>query len=307
MKVANLIRTQQKHESEILAMAEVGRASLGIFHDILNPLAGLILYLDMIKSNKNFDNKTRELLQPAIMSSKKLSTFLKVIQNDLRSTEIESIQIGKIVRNVIGLLSHRARTQNVSIVFARGKIPPIDAKKMRIYQVLINVISNAIDSYESLPPGDHRKRRINIVADDTCGYVRLRVMDNGAGIGPDALRRIFDRGFSTKRRGYGIGLYSTRQIVKSEMCGDIFFETQSGKGTTCTILISKFRCTARLRLCNSARAQKRIICGGCKRIICGDCSRIIFGSCARLANELANKYDDILSLITIFIHKSNKK
>ena len=101
----------------------------------------------------------------------------------------------------------------------------IQADKTMIEQVLINLIKNAIQAFDS-----QVDRRIFLSAYDNEGHVIISVKDNGNGIDADALERIFVPFFTTKKTGSGIGLSLSRQIMRQHG-GQITVKSKLGEGT----------------------------------------------------------------------------
>ena len=98
--------------------------------------------------------------------------------------------------------------------------------------VLENLIKNGIDALKG------RSGRIDIHLDDgPGGTVRIRVRDTGSGIAPNRRNRIFEAGFTTKARGWGMGLALVRRIVAQYHGGRIFVEDTGSQGTTFQITI----------------------------------------------------------------------
>jgi C4-dicarboxylate-specific signal transduction histidine kinase len=101
----------------------------------------------------------------------------------------------------------------------------IQADKTMIEQVLINLIKNAIQAFDT-----QLERKIQLSAYDNEGHVIISVKDNGNGIDADALERIFVPFFTTKKTGSGIGLSLSRQIMRQHG-GQITVKSKLGEGT----------------------------------------------------------------------------
>lgn len=99
------------------------------------------------------------------------------------------------------------------------------ADKTMIEQVLINLIKNAIQAFDSQPA-----KKIIIAAHDSDGHIIISVKDNGNGIDADALEKIFIPFFTTKKTGSGIGLSLSRQIMRQHG-GQISVKSKLGEGT----------------------------------------------------------------------------
>jgi signal transduction histidine kinase len=99
----------------------------------------------------------------------------------------------------------------------------------RMQQVCLNLVLNAI---EAMPRGGHL--RVSTSATSQPQGVRIRFIDTGVGIAPDALPRIFEPFHSTRHEGLGLGLYISKKVI-DEHEGQIEVKSQVGEGTTFTV------------------------------------------------------------------------
>jgi signal transduction histidine kinase len=106
-------------------------------------------------------------------------------------------------------------------------LPLVEADPVQIRQVFVNLIRNALDAMQGGGTLILSTRREN-------DRVWIEVSDTGMGIAPENLERIFDLRFTTKREGYGIGLYTVRAIVERHG-GSIKVNSTVGSGTTFAI------------------------------------------------------------------------
>ena len=92
-------------------------------------------------------------------------------------------------------------------------LPQVLADRVQLQQAIINLVLNAFDAVTST---DREPREVKVQAlQGAAGWVKLLVIDSGAGIEPDVLPRIFETFFTTKRDGMGIGLSITQSIVEA--------------------------------------------------------------------------------------------
>jgi signal transduction histidine kinase len=116
---------------------------------------------------------------------------------------------------------------NIAIsVLVEPETMMVMADKTLIEQVLINLIKNAIQAF-----GEKTDKKISLYAHlNETGNVLISVKDNGTGIEPEALEKIFIPFFSTKKTGSGIGLSLSRQIMRQHE-GNISVKSEMGEGT----------------------------------------------------------------------------
>jgi signal transduction histidine kinase len=99
--------------------------------------------------------------------------------------------------------------------------------------VIENLLKNALDAMEG-------KGFINVTMQEQQGRVIIDITDSGKGIHPSQVRKVFNPGFTTKKRGWGLGLTLSKRIIEQYQKGSLFVRhTEPGKGTTFRIIIPK--------------------------------------------------------------------
>ena len=111
--------------------------------------------------------------------------------------------------------------------------PPIMTEKHKVLQILVNLIRNA--KYAMDDAGRSDKRLTIKVANEGRHRVKIQVIDNGVGIPPENLTRIFSHGFTTRRNGHGFGLHSSALAVR-ELGGSLEARSDGeGQGAVFTL------------------------------------------------------------------------
>jgi two-component system, NtrC family, sensor kinase len=162
-----------------------------------------------------------------------LKDFVRVDQKESNPLDIHSCLDST-------LLILNSRLKNIiSVIKNYGDIPKIDGYTGLIYQVFMNLLSNAIDAVEEKT---HQHPDfvpiINITTEvQENNWVVIRIADNGSGISLANQQKIFENFFTTKPRGIGtgLGLAITRDIIVNKHQGKINFNSESNQGTTFTI------------------------------------------------------------------------
>jgi signal transduction histidine kinase len=126
-------------------------------------------------------------------------------------------------------LSHH----QVTVVKELADVPMLSIDKRRVLEILINLISNAKQAMGGVPG---RQYQITLRLHWEQGHmVKIQVADNGEGIAPENLTRIFSHGFTTRKDGHGFGLHSC-VIAAREMGGSLTAHSEGvGKGATFTL------------------------------------------------------------------------
>ncbi len=229
-KEYKLITLQNIHnELEEQEMEAWQRLIRVLTHEIMNSIApisslattaeGEIDYLMEEVENEAIMAEDLADIQLAVQTIKRRSQGLSRFVNDFRNMAhiptptFQNIRVTEIVEDVIRLMQHDAEKAKISLNY---QINPnsllITADKNMIAQILINLVKNAIQSLEKEDKSD---KKIEIIAElDNKSRPFITVRDNGAGIEPDALERIFIPFFSTKQGGSGIGLSLSRQMMR---------------------------------------------------------------------------------------------
>jgi signal transduction histidine kinase len=226
-------------------MAVIGTLAAGINHEICNPL-GIVrghceLFLLNSKDGLYSNKSSEEILKTAseIMTkviretdratgiTKKLSSFAK----PSKRTEMEEVRVEKEVDEVVGLVGHDLRLNNIDIrKDFPGNFPVILADRKQIQEVLFNIIRNAAQAIEN------KQGQILVSGFTDNGSAVVRISDNGTGIPQDKLNHIFSPFYTTKgpEKGTGLGLFIVKQVVERNK-GAISVESEPGIGTTFTL------------------------------------------------------------------------
>lgn len=118
----------------------------------------------------------------------------------------------------------------VKLVEKYGEVPPVNINEELMEWVVENLLKNALDAIER---GEEGEIVVEVRRQPNTETVDIRISDNGRGMAPAEQRRIFEPGYSTKQRGWGLGLSLSRRIVEEYHGGRLFLEaSEPGKGTT---------------------------------------------------------------------------
>jgi two-component system NtrC family sensor kinase len=216
-------------------LASLGRLASGVAHEINNPLdiinqkVGLIKDLFTMHENYAADEKLMGLVTGVLSSVERAGSITRQLLNFARhmDTEIERFDLGEMVRGLIRLLEKDAEFRCIGIFldFPASKIV-IESDMGSLQQICLNLINNAFAAMEG---GGQLDIKIDITVPE---QVSITIADNGHGIPPEDLKRVFEPFFSTRsgREGTGLGLSITYGLVR-EMGGDIAVESKFGEGT----------------------------------------------------------------------------
>ena len=143
-----------------------------------------------------------------------------------RTTRFDHVNLAAVVDSALTQLRAKLDAAKVSVArnYIGGPTVLADAEKLR--QVFANVLDNAIDALEPVAEG----RRIDLFIENGGRSATVRVRDNGCGIPPDKIDRIFNPFFTTKEKGTGLGMAISKKIVEAHE-GTIDVVSEPGRGT----------------------------------------------------------------------------
>ncbi len=134
------------------------------------------------------------------------------------STLCEKLVLQEIIEEALVIASAALERGGVVVDRQFSPMPLILAARHRVLEILVNLINNAQQAIHSAQASDPR---ITFVTAVEGPWVELRVRDNGMGISPENLQRIFSFGFTTKKEGHGFGLHNSA-LAAREMGGQLF-------------------------------------------------------------------------------------
>jgi signal transduction histidine kinase len=262
---------EQSKERLIAAdrLASLGQLTGGIAHEVNTPLAAAMNFLhqanalsDEYRNSINIPTVTKEdhleianelkgNISSAQTTLERLGEFVRSIRNQGRSlgAGATSFNLVSVVRETVGMLEFEARKVNVRVTFeSASENMTIHGEPGRIAQIVQNLVGNAIHACESRRGSEDSQVIVRLsrrLTSQTEGMgvpvlserVLLSVEDNGSGIPPEVLPRIFEPLYSTKEigRGTGLGLSIIKDIITGHLGGEITLETNVGQGTTFTV------------------------------------------------------------------------
>jgi signal transduction histidine kinase len=201
-----------------------------VAHEVNTPLTGVSSYTQMLLGMIPETDPKHALLQKVAKQTDRASNIVGNLLNFSRAGsagEFTELDLNKVIDDTLQLLEVQLRRSQVELVknYERG-LQPILGNAGKLQQVFTNLILNARDACLS-------KGRIEITTRTTEDGVRVEVADNGTGILPENLSKIYDPFFTTKEvgRGTGLGLAVSYGIVQ-EHVGEIDVESTVGEGTT---------------------------------------------------------------------------
>nr|WP_320192151.1 ATP-binding protein [uncultured Desulfobacter sp.] len=149
----------------------------------------------------------------------------------------EPFAIDRLVEDAIAMNRDRLKKHGITVERRFDPVPTVVTDKHQVLQIFVNLIANAINACSENKAGHGENRiMISLQCDDQT-YVKIEVKDNGTGIAPENLSRIFQHGFTTRRYGHGFGLHSGALAAK-QLGGSLTAESAGiGCGATFTLVL----------------------------------------------------------------------
>jgi signal transduction histidine kinase len=144
----------------------------------------------------------------------------------------EEINVITLVEDSLRINEGTLRRHSVEVVREFENVAPMNVEKHKILQILVNLVRNAKHAcHES----DRTDKRLTVRVTDGDGRIKISMIDNGVGIPPENLTRIFNHGFTTRKGGHGFGLHSGALAAK-EMGGSLTVQSDGrDQGATFTL------------------------------------------------------------------------
>lgn len=240
-RTRELRKAELEKVEQLYRFAEFGRLASGLFHDILNLLNAVSLRMKGETDRMDGSLKTETSLAEALNTAKQIERFMHGIRRQLdRQTVREFFPPVQSVEDVIQLLAYQARRGGVTVSLAADPgVPPMHfGNPSAFHHVMMNVILNAIESYETVPRAEE-ERAVAVNVRASAGAITISVSDTGCGVPEDIREKIFEPFFTTKDRakGLGIGLAMVKKIVEEDFHGAVAIESGNGKGTVFKITL----------------------------------------------------------------------
>jgi len=210
-----------------------GRIARVIAHEVRNPLTNINLACEQLQSELNGDDSTQMLFTMISRNSERINQLVSDLLNSTRVAELvfSEASINRILDETIDLALDRIELNHIEVIKNYGSnLPPLSVDIEKIKIAFLNIIVNAIEAI-----GEHGT--IEISTENKNGNCIVKISDNGKGMEKSEVDRLFEPYFTTKEKGNGLGLANSQNIILGHK-GSISAESESGKGTTFTIILN---------------------------------------------------------------------
>jgi nitrogen fixation/metabolism regulation signal transduction histidine kinase len=212
-----------------------------VAHEIKNPLTPMKLTVQHLQrawldKSPHLDQMVERVSQTLIEQIETLSSIATAFSDFAKMPKVENVKLNlaNILQTIVNLYSE---TENIQINYnvTGHKDLFVNADKDQLLSIFSNLIKNAIQSIPIERPG-----RIEIGVETMADQYIVSIKDNGTGISPEQVEKIFVPNFTTKTGGTGLGLAMVKNMVES-MEGAVWFETIEGEGAIFFVKLHRYQ------------------------------------------------------------------
>jgi two-component system, NtrC family, sensor kinase len=209
-------------------LSSIGLLAAGVAHEVNTPLAVISTYAQMLAKQISEDEQKSKLLDKIAKQTFRASEIVNSLLSFSRTspTEFVEVDMSKVIQETLSLVDHQLKKSAIQVKLdAPSMLPAVKGNAGKLQQVFLNLFLNARDAMDG-------GGTLTVHAWTENGFARIDVADNGQGIAPEHLERIYDPFFTTKAalKGTGLGLSVTYGIVR-EHGGSIEVESRPGAGS----------------------------------------------------------------------------
>ncbi|MDH4265055.1 MAG: ATP-binding protein [Deltaproteobacteria bacterium] len=240
-------------------LAAIGRLASGVAHEMNDPLTSILTFSNLLREETQEGDANRESLEIIIKEATRARRIVSDLLSFSREAKpaLEWIDLNDVLTMSLLLLEKQGALEKIDVQIDQAKeLPLVRADSGQMQQVFTNLLLNATQGLEALdagaeklggpPPGkkllirtqylEAQEESLSAHRPPTAPFIRVVVEDNGCGISPENLSKVFDPFYTTKitGEGTGLGLYIVSGILKN-YGAQYHLESKEGQGTTFTI------------------------------------------------------------------------
>jgi PAS domain S-box-containing protein len=222
--------------SRVSRLTALGEFAASIAHEVRQPLTAIIINaricLRWLSSGEPDLEEVKAGLLDVVTAGQRAEEVIKRNRELFRHHKVDAaaVDINAVIGEAAALVAARLRDNQITLMTSLAEgLPPVMGDRIELQQVLLNLIANAIDAMERVPP---ESRRIDISSASTSDqFVQVTITDQGTGLHGVDMERMFTLSYTTKDAGTGVGLSVSRSIVEAHG-GKLWAEQNPGRGAT---------------------------------------------------------------------------
>jgi two-component system NtrC family sensor kinase len=220
-------------------LTSLGQLAASIAHEVNNPLAGVLLYTQLMEKKLEKkelpDEKALDYLTKMEFELQRSTRLIRNLMDFAKQTplEFQEVNLNSVIEKSLDLIAHSAKTQHIEVTKELdSSLPPLMGDSHQLHQVFTNLILNAV---QVMSEGGKLTLRTSVTKNNE---IKAEVTDTGCGIPPENMGKLFTPFFTTKSevKGVGLGLAVSYGIIKNHK-GRIEVDSEVDKGTTFTVYL----------------------------------------------------------------------
>jgi two-component system sensor histidine kinase DctS len=239
-RAARLARAQDESLARTGRLVTLGEMASTLSHELNQPLAAIASYaaggLNLFDQPQPDMGMLRQAFEKMAAQARRAGLIIRRVQDFVkkRSPQLAPLDLPEVLAEALALMAADAREARVKLAsLIEGRVPQVQADRILIEQVLVNLIRNGI---EAMAEGPRHGNDLTVRIATGGAMVTLEVMDRGPGISDSVAASLFDPFTSTKSEGMGMGLNICRSIIEMHH-GSLAHAARPGGGTVFTVTL----------------------------------------------------------------------
>ncbi|HSC35592.1 MAG TPA: ATP-binding protein [Thermodesulfobacteriota bacterium] len=232
-EATSAIRDQQNELIKAERLATIGEFAARIAHEIKNPLSGITVALEIMRS-KSEDNDQQQSISEVLKEVRRLDRILKdLLQLSIpKEMDFRRADPNDVVERSVLVVSPIADEKGVTIETNLNCTEEFNLDFEKCQQVVINLLINGLDALET------GEGKVTVETDSLGGELHIRVTDTGHGISPHEMEKVFEPFYTSKKQGTGLGLAISKRIIEAHN-GSISVSSEVGTGSAFTVVLPR--------------------------------------------------------------------
>ncbi len=206
-------------------------------HQLGTPVSSLMAWVELLKLNLEDKPEDQQYVLEMEQDVKRLEDITERFSKIGSEPELIEISVHEVLEQSSNYLSKRMTRKGNIVLEVSNELSPeskLQINPQLINWVIENLLKNALDAIQN------KKGKITLHAEETSSSYTIDISDSGKGIPKSNFKKVFQPGFTTKKRGWGLGLSLSKRIIENYHKGKIFVKSSEiGKGTTFRIILPK--------------------------------------------------------------------
>lgn len=229
----------ERHRRDLAHLTRVstmGQLASSLAHELNQPLTAILSNVQAAQRFLAADPidlaEVREILNDIVQDDYRASELIRRIRAVVKKGDLEvgSLDLASIIRDVVLLVRSDAIVRGIKVTLdIEGDLPPVCGDKVQLQQVILNLLLNAFDAMNDVPPTD-RVAAVTLTRESD-QMICIAIRDRGHGLTADKLDKIFKPFFTSKPQGLGLGLSISRTIIGMHR-GRLWAENNIERGAT---------------------------------------------------------------------------